>query len=98
MLTYEDCVALSELTAEEIEAIEEHEHVPAIVAAELGNYLLHTPEGIPVLKRMILDDIEAARASGNWKHALELRLVLRHFVQTHPYHAAVPKTDTETSA
>ena len=39
MLTYEDCVSLSGLTREEIEAIAEHEHIPAIVAAELANYL-----------------------------------------------------------
>lgn len=88
MLTYEDCVALSDLTPEEIDAISEHEHIPAVVAAELGNYLLHTEDGIPVLKSMILDDIAAARACGNWQHALELRLVLRHFVRTHPEHAA----------
>ena len=84
MLTYEDCVALSDLTEEEIEAIEEHEHIPAIIAAELGNYLVHTPEGIPVLKRIILEDIEASKARGDRKHEIKLRLVLRHFVQTHP--------------
>lgn len=86
MLTYEDCVALSELTEAEIAAIREHEHLPAIVAAELGAYLLHSPEGVPCLKRMILDDIEAARRRRDWEHALELRLVLRHFVLTHPEH------------
>lgn len=86
MLTYEDCVALSELTEEEIAAIQEHEHLPAIVAAELGAYLLHSPDGVPCLKRMILDDIEAARARQDWEHALKLRLVLRHFVLTHPEH------------
>lgn len=98
MLTYEDCVALSELTPEEIEAISEHEHIPAIVAAELGNYLLHTQEGIPVLKSMILDDIAAARACGNWQHALALRLVLRHFVQTHPQHTTAPGSTNKASA
>ena len=86
MLTYEDCVALSELTEEEIAAIQEHEHLPAIVAAELGAYLLHSPEGVPCLKRMILDDIEAARRRQDWGHALKLRLVLRHFVLSHPEH------------
>lgn len=98
MLKYEDCVALSDLTPEEIEAISEHEHIPAIVAAELGNYLLHTQDGVPVLKRMILDDIRAARACVNRQHALELRLVLRHFVQTHPDHpAAAPVGDDPAS-
>lgn len=83
MLTIEDCIALSELNEEEIEAISEHEHIPEIVAAEYGNYLLHTDDGIPVLKRIILDDIKAAEQRNDLKHALHLRLVLRHFVRTH---------------
>ena len=62
MLSYIDCVALCGLTEEEIAAIAEHEHIPAIVAVELGSYLIHTPDGVPMLKRMILDDIQAARS------------------------------------
>ncbi|MCG8595138.1 MAG: hypothetical protein MI785_12355 [Kiloniellales bacterium] len=97
MLTYEDCVALSDLTEAEIEAIMEHEHLPAMVAAELGNYLVHSPGGLPMLKRMILDDIEASRGRGDWDHALKLRLVLRHFVQTHPQHGAVERAAKTTA-
>jgi hypothetical protein len=84
MLSYEDCVALCELTEEEVAAIAAHEHIPAIVAAELGNYLVRSPEGVPMLKRMILDDIEEARAAADWVAAAKLRLVLCHFVKTHP--------------
>lgn len=84
VLTLQDCIALSDLTEDEILAIAEHEHIPEIVAAELGNYLVHSPEGIPLLKRMILDDIAAAKARGNQEHALRLRLVLAHFISTHP--------------
>jgi len=82
VLTYEDCIALSELTEEEIAAIAEHEHLPAIVAAELGNYLVHNAGGMPAIRRMILDDIEAARGRGDAQHALALKLVLKHFVET----------------
>ena len=32
MLTYEDCLELSDLTEEEIEAISEHEHLPEMAA------------------------------------------------------------------
>lgn len=84
MLTLEDCIALSELTEEEIAAIAEHEHLPAIVAAELGNYLVHDAQGCPVIRRMILDDIETAQRRGDKVHALALKLVLKHFVDTHP--------------
>jgi hypothetical protein len=84
MLTLEDCIAFTELSEAEIDAIAEHEHVPEIIATELGNYLMYTPEGVPVLKRMIVDDIADAERRGDLAHALTLRLVLRHFIQTHP--------------
>lgn len=45
MLSLEDCLALCELTEEEVLAIAHHEHIPEIAAAELGNYLVHTPGG-----------------------------------------------------
>ncbi|MEQ8817219.1 MAG: hypothetical protein RLO51_23155 [Thalassobaculum sp.] len=84
MLTFEDCIALTDLTEDEIAAIAEHEHLPAIVAAELGNYLVHDSAGCPAIRRMILDDIDSARARGDTRHALALKLVLKHFVETHP--------------
>ena len=84
MLTYQDCVELSDLTEEEIEAIAEHEHLPEMAALEMGSYLVHTPAGIPMIKRIILDDIEQARRHGHSDKALKLKLVLKHFVDTHP--------------
>jgi hypothetical protein len=84
MLTFEDCVALSELTDAEIAAIAEHEHLPMTVAAELGNYLIHGADGVPRIKRMIADDIAGAERRGDRRHALALKLVLRHFVEQHP--------------
>ena len=84
MLSYQDCVELSDLTEEEIEAIAQHEHLPEMAALELGSYLVHTAEGIPMIKRIILDDIEEARRRGHDQKALQLKLVLKHFVDTHP--------------
>jgi hypothetical protein len=84
MLTYEDCVGLSDLTEDEIEAIAEHEHIPEIVAAELGSYLVHSDDGVPKIRRIILDDIESAEKKGDVEHAITLKLVLKHFVDTHP--------------
>ena len=81
MLTLEDCIALSELNEDEIAAIAEHEHVPEIVAAEYGNYLLHQPNGVPALKRIILEDIADAEQRKDLRHALHL--VLRHFIRSH---------------
>jgi len=84
MLTLEDCIALCELSEEEVLAIAEHEHIPEIAAVELGNYLVHTPEGELCIKAMIRDDIGAAAARGDRDHALALRLLLRNFVLQHP--------------
>ena len=84
MLTYEDCLGLCDLTEEEVDAIAEHEHIPDIVAAELGNYLVHEEPGIRKIRRIILDDIETAEQKGDKEHALVLKLTLRHFVETHP--------------
>lgn len=84
MLTYEDCVGLCDLTEEEVEAIAEHEHIPDIVAAEFGSYLIHSNSGVPMIRRIILDDIELAEKRGDKHHAITLKLVLKHFVDTHP--------------
>ena len=84
MLTIEDCIALSELTENEILAIAEHEHVPEMIALEMGNYLLRRPDGETCIKGIILDDIRRAQEKGDMKHAARLKLVLRHFTETHP--------------
>ena len=88
MLTYQDCLDLCELEEDEVEAIAEHEHLTEIAALELGNYLIHSPDGVPMIERMILDDIERARARHDFRHAAKLRLVLKHFVDSHPEHRA----------
>ena len=83
MLTREDCIALCELSAEEVAAIAEHEHVPEMIALELGNYLVHTPDGEARIERMIVDDIEHARRHHNYVHMAQLVGVLRHFIEEH---------------
>lgn len=78
-----------DLTDEEIEALAMHEHVPLIVASELGSYLLQTPDGIPMIKRAIIDDIEEAEERGDTTQATRLRATLAHFVATHPLRETV---------
>lgn len=84
MLTFDDCLGLCDLTEEEVAAIAEHEHLPMIVAAELGNYLIEGPDGALRVKRIIIDDIRHAASVGDLTHVLALKLVLRHFVDRHP--------------
>ncbi len=81
MLTLEECVALSDLTRDEIEAIALHEHVPQIVAVEMGFRLVHLPGGIKAIRAIIRDDIFAAQTRGDMLEAGKLKLVLREFVK-----------------
>ena len=37
-----------------------------------------------MIKRIILEDIEDANRRGHTEKALQLKLVLKHFVDTHP--------------
>ncbi len=84
MLTFEDCVAYCQLNEEEIAAISEHEHIPEMVAVELGEYLVNTDDGERRISRMIFEDIENHDKRGDYKGANRLRLILKHFVVTHP--------------
>lgn len=84
MLSLEDCIAMCGLTAEEVRAVAQHEHIPEIAATELGNYLVSSPEGELCIKEMIRDDIAHAIACGNRERELVLKLMLRNFVLQHP--------------
>lgn len=84
MLTFEDCLGLCELTEEEIDAIAQHEHIPEMAALELGEYLIHTDDGVRMIKRMIIDDIADAQRNKDIERVLCLKLTLKHFVDTHP--------------
>lgn len=84
MLSLEDCLALCDLTEEEVLAIARHERIPEIAAAELANYLVRTPAGGLSIKAMIRDDIAAAAARGDRTREVALKLVLRDFVLRHP--------------
>lgn len=83
MLRFEDCLELCELTEEEIQAIAEHEHIPAIVALELGSTLIRGPDGELLVSHMVIDDIRAAERRGDLAHAAQLKNTLRHFIEEH---------------
>jgi hypothetical protein len=84
MIALEDITAMCELTAEEIAAIAEHEHLPELSAAALGAYLLHQDRGPRAIRDMIRDDIRAAIAAGDGLHARQLIAALNHFLTEHP--------------
>ena len=84
MISLRDCIEYLHLTPDEVDAIAEHEHVAPIVATELASYLVESPHGERMIKRMIIDDIMHASGSGDDQRVQHLTDVLKHFVATHP--------------
>jgi len=84
MITIEDCIAMCGLEKQEVLAIAEHEHIPEIAAAALAQYLLSQEHGTEKIRDFLRDDIRAALARSDLKHARELLMALRHFLSAHP--------------
>lgn len=84
MITLDDVIGLCGLDPREVDAIAEHEHLPAVVAAALGTYLLHKDHGAERIRDMIVDDIRDATRRGDYPHARALIGALGHFVADHP--------------
>ncbi len=84
MITIEDCIAMCGLTEDEVLAIAEHEHIPEIAAAALGQYLLTQDDGTEKIGAMLRDDIRLAIRRNDRAHARQLFMALRHFLSSHP--------------
>ncbi|KAG1694910.1 RNA polymerase sigma factor RpoD [Nymphon striatum] len=84
MLNLEDIIGMCDCTEEEIEAVAAHEHVPEAVASELANYIIHSDDGIPKLRRIIVEDIEDAQSKGQTERVAHFKEVLKHFIAAHP--------------
>ena len=63
MVTYEDCLALAELTPEEVDRIVVQAGLPAIVALEFASHLAKATEGKQAVRR--ITGTEAAGARGH---------------------------------
>jgi hypothetical protein len=84
MISLEDCIAICGLDPEEVAAIAEHEHVPAIEATAIGWELMHSRGGPARMRAILVDDLLAARRRGDLTHAAELLATLRQFLEEHP--------------
>jgi hypothetical protein len=82
-ISLEDCIAFCGLDKDEVSAISEHEHIPEIAATALADYLLDQPHGVETIRTMIIDDIHKALGAGRVRHAQELFMALRHFLDQH---------------
>jgi len=78
-----DIKGMSGCTEEEIDAIAMHEHVPDAVASEIAFYLMNCENGVPEIRRIIIEDIEMAENNGHFEQAKKLKRVLKHFVVSH---------------
>ena len=84
MLSMQDVIDYCDLDNGEIEAIAEHEHIPTMVAAELSEVLLCTPDGVCRLHTMIIENMEQALQAGRYGRAEELAKTYQHLQRTHP--------------
>lgn len=84
MLCLEDCLDFCDLSASEVEAIARHEHVPMIVAAEMGINLLKSADGIRCLERFFLETAESARNRGCLEDAGRYMTTYQQFHLNHP--------------
>jgi hypothetical protein len=84
MLTLLDCLDMCDLSSEVVDAIAEHEKLPCIVAAELGNCLACSPTGLSVIHRYILDDIADADGHGDHRRRARMEAALGRFREAHP--------------
>lgn len=84
MLAMQDLLDYCDLSRGEVEAIAEHEHVPLVIAAEMSECLLSSPEGVCKLHTMIVENLERAMKTGQFQHAQELENTYQHLLRTHP--------------
>ncbi|SFP75819.1 hypothetical protein SAMN04488047_11257 [Tranquillimonas alkanivorans] len=84
MITLDDIEDMTILTREEIAAVAEHEHLPELDAAVLGDYVMHAHHGPARVQTMICEDIRDALHRRDKDEAKRLFVVLRHFMAGHP--------------
>ena len=84
MINLDDIEDMTCLTRAEIEAIAEHENLPDLNAAALGEYTMKLHHGPQRVQEMICEDIRAALHKDNVAHARELYAVLHAFLKAHP--------------
>lgn len=84
MISKDDIIGMCDLDVDEIDAIAEHEHIPEVAAAALGDYLVHQAHGAEIVRDMIVEDIRSAIGRHDGAHATTLYMALQHFLTDHP--------------
>mgnify|MGYP006909087679 CR=1 FL=1 len=81
MVTLDECISCTCLTVDELDVIAQHERITIIEAAELGEALSKTPQGLRLIRTYIEECLEVSRSG---RRARQLRDTLEQFCTTHP--------------
>ncbi len=79
MLTLTDCVAFSGLTADQLDAIADHQHLPTVLAAEWAETMLDRMEGWRLVEAMLTEEADIAGCRGDADCAERYRQGLEDF-------------------
>jgi len=91
MLSYRDCLDMAAVTEDESAAIAQHEHIPAILALEMGHHLLGSETGKRRLQEMIVATVTAAQDHGRCAPCEKFSRTLGDFVRKWAPPGAVEK-------
>lgn len=83
MLTLADCIAFSGLTPDQLDAVADHQHLPAVLAAEWAETMLDRSEGWRLVEAMLLEEAALAGCRGDAACAERYRLGLEDFRRMH---------------
>ncbi|MFN3985568.1 MAG: hypothetical protein ACK4KV_08760 [Rhodocyclaceae bacterium] len=84
MLSLTDCMDFIDLDGATIDVIAEHQHIPAMLAAELGSQLLGSARGIHRIHTMHRDLIAHAAETGHLGKERNLRRIYAAFTRKYP--------------
>lgn len=84
MINENDILDMTCLTRAEIDAIALHEHVSEVMAAEMGEYMMHIHHGPQRVQSMICDGIREALHADDVPRARALYATLKEFLLQHP--------------
>jgi hypothetical protein len=79
MVTLNECIGMSGLDENVVDAIAEHQRIPEIAAVELGAILLKSLDGRKRIRWMIIERADHAMRSGKREREASLRRTLSAF-------------------
>jgi hypothetical protein len=84
MISLHDLIAFSDLKAEEVQAIAEHERLSTGMAAAFGRALLQSEDGPGRIRDMLIGVMRTAVRRRDVRQARHLVSTLRGFLREHP--------------